>query len=161
MMEDIIKRASKFIKPMAPKTASERVAAGETVDYRVPATDPCTGALLTPNEVFKRDRLYAMDTLIPSHEKTIAASAGLRGIEELTTLHATAQENVGEAHKHWELMQRRWRGGMAEMSDLEAAQQAFNTLSSARNAIGTELNKVKAAAYAQAEISRLKAEYAL
>ncbi|MEX3998037.1 hypothetical protein AB4Y38_03940 [Paraburkholderia sp. EG285A] len=151
--------AKKLTKPAAPKTIDELMAAGGRLVFHVPVTD-AKGRVLSPEEV-KELHIKNARMQIASYEEIAARAAGLRGLAELEPLVSEAMAKSGAAAKHWELLRRRYFGGMAEMPEVEQAQHAFNVAAEATRAINGELSKVKAADEARAEIERLRKEYAL
>ncbi|MCX5538350.1 hypothetical protein M3A49_02350 [Paraburkholderia sp. CNPSo 3076] len=151
--------AKKLTKPASPKTIEELMAAGGRLVFHVPVTD-ANGRVLPPEEV-RELHIKNARMKIASHEGIVAKAEGLRTVAELEPLVSEAMAKGGAAAKHWELMQRRYFGGMAEMHEVEQAQHAFNVAAEAARPLNAELSTVKAAEVARAEINRLKAEYKL
>ncbi|WMY06770.1 hypothetical protein [Paraburkholderia phenoliruptrix] len=148
---------SKLTKPKAPESIDALLAAGARLVFNVPVTDE-KGRVLSQEEVKELHRGSAL-TQIASHEKIVAKADGLRPLEAIEPELASRQAETGRASAHWQLMQRRYYGGMAEMPDVAEAQRAFNVAAEASRAVVREYSLVKAAVEARAEIERLRKEF--
>lgn len=151
------KIAKKLFQPQAPESVDDLLARGARLEFRFPARD-AQGRVMSAEEVTEM-HLNNARRQIADHEKTIAQAAGLRSLAKVEAQRDLRRAKVSEANKHWELMIRRFRGGVVEMPAVEDAHRAFNAAQRAREPVEAEYSKVKAAEGARVEIERLRAEY--
>ncbi|MGF6697862.1 outer membrane protein TolC [Paraburkholderia sp. MM5496-R1] len=151
------KLASKLTKPKTPESLDDLMAKGARLQFNFPVKD-AQGRVMSAEEVKEMHRASAR-AQIQGHERTIEKAAGLRSLEDIAPDYKAGGDKTAAARKHWELMKRRYFGGMAEMPDVEQAQHAFNVAVEAGRDVGLEYAKVKAADAARAEIERICKEF--
>jgi hypothetical protein len=150
------KLASKLTKPKTPESIDDLLAKGARLQFNFPVKD-AQGRVMSAEEVTEMHRANAR-AQIKGHERTIEKAAGLRSLSVIQAEMLEFGAKTAAAAKHWDLMQRRYFGGMAEMTEVEQAQRAFNVAVEAGRAVGREYSIVKAAEEARAEIERIRKE---